>query len=123
MTIDDIKKSYEELTWLSDKLAYWSSHDISQLNESYDYDYHWSNLWDAIERLDKVSQIETIIKQSVSQIKSGEIFEHGFPESRLIPTDWNTMCMESHIKNTMQSIEEVVRAMFYDAFETMSVEE
>jgi hypothetical protein len=57
MTIEDIKKSYEELTWLSNKLAYWSSHDISQLNESYDYDYHWDNLWEAIEKLEAFEQL------------------------------------------------------------------
>lgn len=52
MTIKDIKASFENMAWLSDKLAYWSSHDISELDDSYGYSSHWLQIQEGIERLE-----------------------------------------------------------------------
>jgi len=81
MTIDDIKKSYLELTWLSDHLAYLSSQDMNQLNESYEYHYHWRNLREAIQKLEAFEQLGLEpgdIQRSLNQLEKLKKFKGTF---------------------------------------------
>lgn len=51
-TIKDIKTSFENMAWLSDKLSYWSKHDINELDVEYGYTSHWLQIQDGIEKLE-----------------------------------------------------------------------
>lgn len=66
-SIKDIKTSFEHMAWLSDKLAYWARHDISELDDSYGYSYHWLRIQDGIEKLEN---FERTLKARIDMNKS-----------------------------------------------------
>ena len=69
-TIKDIKTSFENMAWLSDKLAYWSSHDISELDDSYGYTSHWLQIQEGIEQLENFQRtLKARIKMNISITK------------------------------------------------------
>lgn len=69
-TIKDIKTSFENMAWLSDKLAYWSSHDISELDDSYGYTSHWLQIQEGIEQLENFQRtLKARIEMNMSIIK------------------------------------------------------
>lgn len=75
-TIKDIKTSFENMAWLSDKLAYWSSHDISELDDSYGYTSHWLQIQEGIEQLENFQRtLKARIKMNISITKDDRVDE------------------------------------------------
>lgn len=54
--------------------------------------------------------LETLLSQELEDIEDGSIYNHGYPESRLVPADHKKRCEESLI----ESIEESLCAKVYD---------
>lgn len=54
--------------------------------------------------------LETLLSQELKDIEDGSIYDHGYPESRLIPADHEKRCQESLI----ESIEGGLCAKIYD---------
>lgn len=75
-TIKDIKTSFENMAWLSDKSAYWSRHDISELDDSYDYTFHWLQIQEGIEQLENFQRtLKARIKMNISITKDDRVDE------------------------------------------------
>lgn len=52
------------------------------------------------------NQIIKILQDAIEDIESGNIYEHGYPESRLIPSNYYELCEETFIDNVICDISE-----------------
>ncbi len=59
-----------------------------------------------------INDIKSIIEEVTEVVESGEIYEHGYPENRLIPTRHEEECREYTIEYTMELIKEKVIEYF-----------
>ena len=52
--------------------------------------------------------LQTLLGEYIDDIESGDIYSHGYPESRLIPSDHNERCQESCLEQILVDITEKV---------------
>jgi hypothetical protein len=52
----------------------------------------------------KCALLESLLSNEIEQLKNGEIFEHGYPESRLIPSTHHQDCIDSFKESIMNNI-------------------
>ena len=50
------KEALTQYEWLADKLAYWSGHDISELDEQYNYSGLLGQVYQALTELEELKQ-------------------------------------------------------------------
>ena len=67
-----------------------------------------------LERLQKFNDVIAIIESGYKAIESGEAFEHGFPESRLIPSNWNDMCLKAVLDEVIEKITPLIKEYLQD---------
>lgn len=52
--------------------------------------------------------LNTLLNDYIDEIESESIYEHGYPESRLIPTNFREDCQESHLAHITDIITDKV---------------
>ena len=57
--IEKVKQALKDYEWISDKLAYWSGHDISELDDTYNYSNNISEVYDALNELERLQHKPT----------------------------------------------------------------
>jgi len=67
-----------------------------------------------LERLQKHNDLINIIESGYKAIESGEAFEHGFPESRLIPSNWNELCLKGVLDGIIEKITPLIKEYLQD---------
>jgi len=55
-----------------------------------------------------ISKIKTLLERATENIENKEIYEHGYPEARLIPSDFYKKCEENHKEFFIEEIKEIV---------------
>lgn len=55
--------------------------------------------------------LEEYLSDYVQKMRNGEIYEHGYPESRLIPSSHWTDCEEDFIDSVIEEVSEKIRAI------------
>jgi len=63
---------------------------------------------------EKFDDIIYIIEEGFKSIESGEAFEHGIPESRLIPSNWNDECLQSVLETIIEKITPLIKEYLQD---------
>lgn len=56
--------------------------------------------------------IESLLQDDIDAVDSGKIYEHGYPESRLVPVDHTESCEEVLKNNIMEEFETKVDNIF-----------
>lgn len=66
--------------------------------------------------ISKTCLLETLLSKEISAIEGNEIYEHGYPESRLIPSNFHEECQSRFLENVKEEfskeIEEILLAVF-----------
>ena len=52
--------------------------------------------------------LNTLLSDYIDNIKSGSLYDHGYPESRLIPSDHHEKCQEYFIEEIIETISEKI---------------
>ena len=52
-----------------------------------------------------------LLSEKINEISSGEIYSHGYPESRLIPSTHMRDCQEAHLDNLLCEFEEKISSI------------
>ena len=104
----DIAKVRLELK-MSDSMKVAGCHVLSR--ETYN---NVHNALTELERLQKFKDLIAIIESGYKAIESGEAFEHGFPESRLIPSNWNDMCLKTVLDDVIEKITPLIKEYLQD---------
>jgi hypothetical protein len=63
--------------------------------------------------MEQIKAIEKIIDEAKESIASGEAFDHGYPEARLLPSDFTQQCVEATIDDTLDKIREYLVEYLY----------
>lgn len=53
--------------------------------------------------------LHTLLNEYISEIESGSIYEHGYPESRLIPSTHHEDCQEAFLDNILVDMTEKIK--------------
>ena len=67
-----------------------------------------------LERLQKFNDVIAIIESGYKAIESGEAFANGFPESRLIPSNWNGLCLKAVLDDIIEEITPLIKEYLQD---------
>ena len=60
--------------------------------------------------------LHTLLREYIKDIESGRIYDHGYPESRLIPANHSESCEESIRDYASSNVSEKVEAILGDYF-------
>ena len=55
-----------------------------------------------------ISKIKTLLERATENIENKEIYEHGYPEARLIPSDFYEQCEKMHKEFFIEEISGIV---------------
>ena len=55
-----------------------------------------------------MERLTNIIKAATRAVESNEIYQHGYPEARLIPANWKEDCEDSFKENVTECMSEVI---------------
>lgn len=55
-----------------------------------------------------IAKITNIIKNATESVESHEIYQHGYPESRLIPSNWKEECEDNFKETVAECVSELV---------------
>lgn len=64
-----------------------------------------------------MSKIKTLLERATYNIENKEIYEHGYPEGRLIPSDFFETCEREHLNHFKDEISEIVEDYLMDLYE------
>ena len=67
--------------------------------------------------------LKELLCDEIESIRSGEIYEHGYPESRLIPQDHYKLCEKSFIENVVYDISEEISSLLKEICEVKNQQE
>ena len=56
--------------------------------------------------ISKTRLLETLLTKEIKAIEGNEIYEHGYPESRLIPSNFYEECQSSFVENVKEKFSE-----------------
>lgn len=62
--------------------------------------------------------LEMLMASKIRTITDGAIFEHGYPEARLIPSNHYRECVDSFIADVKESLNKDVERILLDAYNT-----
>lgn len=60
--------------------------------------------------------LEILLAKDIEDIESRSIYEHGYPESRLMPSNHKESCEESLLETVKESINEKIESILYEYF-------
>ena len=55
-----------------------------------------------------IEKITNIIKNATEDVEKRNIYQHGYPEARLIPSNWKEECEDSFKENVTECMSEVI---------------
>jgi UDP-N-acetylglucosamine pyrophosphorylase len=64
--------------------------------------------------LQKFKHIVDVIESGYKAIENGEAFEHGFRESRLIPSNWSEICLNQVLEDVVEKITPLIKEYLQD---------
>lgn len=56
-----------------------------------------------------IIKITNIIKSATEAVGSNEIYQHGYPEARLIPLNWKEECEDAFKETVVECVSEIVK--------------
>lgn len=62
------------------------------------------------------SLLHSLLRSYIESIQSGEIYDHGYPERRLIPSDHVEQCQESFLETVIEDITDKVSNIIREYF-------
>jgi len=63
-----------------------------------------------------IQQITGILEGATQAIENREIYEHGYPEGRLIPAGFWEDCQDGHKELVVEAVSEIVRDYLDDLY-------
>jgi len=60
--------------------------------------------------------LETLLTKEIAMIDDSTIYEHGYPESRLIPSNHWAKCQEGFLENVIEDISDKIREILEGYF-------
>ena len=55
-----------------------------------------------------IEKITTIIKNATEAVEKRDIYQHGYPEARLIPSNWKEECEDSFKEIVTDCVSEII---------------
>jgi len=73
-----------------------------------EYYYFVTTIADSYMYVNRTKLFEILPTKEIDMINSNEIYEHGYPESRLIPSNHYTECQDMFIESVQNDISEII---------------
>ena len=55
-----------------------------------------------------IAKITNIINNATEAVEKRDIYQHGYPEARLIPSNWREECEDSFKENVIEDVTEII---------------
>jgi len=55
-----------------------------------------------------IEKITNIIKNATEAVEKRDIYQHGYPEARLIPANWKEECEDCFKENVIEEVTEII---------------
>ena len=90
-----------------------TKYELEKSKEEY---FYLTDILDKKMFVSKTFLLETLLTKEADMILNNEIYEHGYPEARLIPSDFYEKCQEDFVQNTIQEIGEEIENLLNEYF-------
>ena len=88
-----------------------SEYELIEAEEEY---FYVEKMLDRNIYMNKTCLLNTLLSKQISMIENNEIYEHGYPESRLIPSNFYESCQSDFISSVQEEFSEKIEEILYD---------